>query len=74
MCGTSFALALGAVGGEGGAHDMRDDKAVPDLQTAAHEESSNRYRALQLRKARLAGIALHVIAHESSDSCAVRPK
>jgi hypothetical protein len=31
------------------AYDIRDDKALPNLQTATDKENADRYRALQLR-------------------------
>jgi hypothetical protein len=39
-------------------YDLRDDQAVPGMQTAANQTTTYRYRALQLRSSCLAGLGL----------------
>ncbi len=37
-------------------YDIRDDQALPSLQTAINQKSAHRHRTVRLRKARLAGV------------------
>ena len=38
-------------------YDVRNDQALPSLQTAINKESAHRYRTVRLRQACLAGVA-----------------
>jgi hypothetical protein len=43
--------------GENKVYDIRNDQALPSLQTATNKEGVHRYRTVRLRPACLAGVA-----------------
>jgi len=57
---------------EGGlGYDIRNDQALPSLQTAINEESAHRYRAVRLRPPCLAGIVAY--AYNTPPGLSFRP-